>query len=193
MSAANRRTRQYAITSLKRLKQTDRETLFSNILKATEHDKLTFDEVISNAQAYIIAGSDTTSTTMTYLVWAVCSHPSVHERLINELQKLPKAFSEEDTRRLIYLDQVIRETLRLYGPAPALLPRVVPPGGASICGFALDAGTTIGAQSYTLHRDPEIFPNPEEYDPGRWGEPTKAMKDAFMPFGRGSRGKFSCE
>ncbi|TKA46336.1 hypothetical protein B0A55_13597, partial [Friedmanniomyces simplex] len=45
----------------------------------------------------------------------------------------------------------------------------------------------VGVQSYTRHRDPTIWTRPDSFDPARWDEPTKAMKDNFYAFGGGSR------
>ncbi|PHH68563.1 hypothetical protein CDD83_6043 [Cordyceps sp. RAO-2017] len=51
----------------------------------------------------------------------------------------------------------------------------------------MPAGTVVAAQAFTLHRDPAVFPAPDDFDPDRWEAPTKAMADAYMPFGRGPR------
>ncbi|KJK86857.1 hypothetical protein H633G_09287 [Metarhizium anisopliae BRIP 53284] len=105
----------------------------------------------------------------------------------HELASLPPDYQESQLRELPYLGQVVEETLRLYGGAQAGLPRTVPPGGAELAGFWLDQDTVVSTQAYSLHRDAIIFPDPFVFDPSRWKNPTQAMKDAFMPFGRGSR------
>jgi cytochrome P450 len=165
-------------------------TLFSKLYKAEEDEKLAPKEMRDNAVAYIVAGSDTTSNTLTYLVWAVCRHPHVKAGLVKELATLPgDVFGDQELKQLPYLNGVIDETLRIYGATPSALPRVVPRGGARLAGYWLDEGTTVSSQAYTLHRDPVTFPRPDVFDPSRWEAPTKAMKDAFFAFGGGSRGK----
>ena len=140
--------------------------------------------------AYIVAGSDTTANTLTYLVWAVCRHPEVKAALVTELETLPASgFGDGELKQLPYLNQVVEETLRLYSAAPSTLPRRVPPGGAVLAGHWLEGGTTVSSQAYTLHRDPETFSFPDNFNPSRWERPTKDMKDAFFAFGGGSRGK----
>lgn len=189
--------RNYAVQSIARQKESAlagnekaKNTLFSKVLEAKDNDILTDEEVVVNAQTYITAGSDTTSNTLTYLTWAVASHPQIRDKLAAEVAILPDAFTEADTRELRYLDQVIKETLRLYAAVPCTLARVVPPEGVSLSGYWINGGTTVGCQAYTMHRDTEIFPDPDSFIPERWENPTKAMKDALMAFGRGTRSMF---
>ncbi|KAM4065460.1 cytochrome p450 [Hirsutella rhossiliensis] len=163
------------------------QTLFTNLLRAEQDEKLTHDEIRNEAELFIIAGSDTTANTLAFLVWTVCRRPDVQRALVEELRKLPEEYDGTQLRDLVYLNQVINESLRLYTAGPSGLPREVPPGGAHICGHYLEQGTIVCAQAWTLHRDPATFPSPDEFDPTRWEAPSKAMKDAFMPFGRGPR------
>ncbi|KAI1490110.1 cytochrome P450 [Biscogniauxia mediterranea] len=150
---------------------------------------MTPDEVRDNAQAYIVAGSDTTSNTLTYLVWSVCRDRTsgVRARLLEALAGLPEDFSDEDLRGVAYLEHVIDETLRLHPAVPAPLPRVVPPEGAELAGYRVPPGIVVSTQARSLHKNPEAFPDPERFIPERWENPTKLMKDSFMPFGGGSR------
>lgn len=168
-------------------------TLFTKLLRGQEDETLPFKEIMDEAQVYIIAGSDTTALTLTYLVWSVCRQPAIQRRLVEEAQRLPADFHDHDVQQLPYLNQVIEEALRLYPPAPSALPRVVPTGGATMAGHYLPAGSTVCTQAYSLHRDPEIYPDPETFDPSRWEHTTKDMKDSFMAFGGGSRGKSSSQ
>ena len=60
------------------------------------------------------------------------------------------------------LNATLQETLRLYAAVSGSLPRVAPPGGATICGFDIPEGTTCSTQAYTLHRDPVSWMSPDE-------------------------------
>ncbi|KJZ69528.1 hypothetical protein HIM_11070 [Hirsutella minnesotensis 3608] len=187
----------YASESLgryKRLVDSDpdhvRQTLFTNLFKAKEDEHLTFEEIRDEAEVYIIAGSNSTAVTLSYLVWSVCRHPRVQAALVRELRTLPDDFNELQLKELPYLNQVITETLRLNAPALDGLPRSVPPGGTELCNYHLNEGTTVCVQAYSMHRIPDVYTNPEEFDPSRWEEPTKAMKDAYIAWGRGARGCF---
>lgn len=193
---AQKRTDAYARQYLQRhrdLVENDpddvKPTLFSSMYRAGDKQALSMEEIKHNAGAYIIAGSDTTSNTLTYLVWSVCRHPSIKKQLLAELSTLSEDFTDGDLKALPYLNRVIDETLRLYSAAPGGLPRVVPEGGATFGEHWLPGGTVVLTQAYSLHRDPEAFPNAEKFDPSRWEHPTSAMKAAYMPWGGGSRGK----
>jgi cytochrome P450 len=186
----------YATESLNRYKKLVEEnpdkpfpTLFTRLFKGEEDESLTFKEIVDAAQTYIVAGTDTTAITLTYTVWRVCQNPSIQKRLVDELAQLPDGFGDHDALKLPYLNQVIEEALRLHSAAPSGLPRVVPPEGATLAGQYLPGGSIVCTQAWSLHRNADVYPDPERFDPDRWAAPTKAMKDAFMPFGGGSRGK----
>ncbi|KAJ5717380.1 sterigmatocystin biosynthesis P450 monooxygenase [Penicillium malachiteum] len=108
-----------------------------------------------------------------------------------ELSTLGETWNESQLEALPLLNAVITETLRLYGAAPGFLPRTVPEGGVSLSGYYIPAGMTVGTQSWTTHRDPPLFPDPEKFEPQRWlpgpKQTSEAGRMAFSPFGSGSR------
>ncbi|KAL6856700.1 cytochrome P450 [Trichoderma novae-zelandiae] len=164
-------------------------TLFTKVFQDSDRDKeaLTPIELRANASAYIVAGSDSTAVTLTYLIWSVCRHPHVKAALLEELSALPSDFTPAHLRGPSYLNQVLDETLRLYSGIQSSLPRLVPDGGDDVAGHWLPGGTTVCAQAYSMHRIASVFPDPDAFDPSRWAAPTREMKDSFMPFGNGSR------
>jgi cytochrome P450 len=168
MTNARRRLVTYAEKSLERYKKVlDADpihpppTLFTKLFQAGE-EGLPDDALRDEARGYIIAGSDTTAVSLTYLVWAVCSDEKIKAALVEELASLPENFLDQDARNLVYLNQVIDETLRLYSAAPSALPRIVPPGGAVLAGKSIPGGVTVTTQAYSLHRNQEVFPDPEK-------------------------------
>ncbi|GAQ42808.1 cytochrome P450 [Aspergillus niger] len=161
-------------------------TLFSKLYNGGK-EGLSDAEIRDDATDLIVAGSDTTANTLTYLTWAVCKTPVIRQALVAEVATLPERFSDKDIRKLTYLNQVIDEALRLYPAVPCALPRVAPPQGATLGGHWVPGESTVTTQLWSLHRDPIAFPEPEKFNPSRWASPTKEMKDAFMPFGVGTR------
>jgi cytochrome P450 len=118
-------------------------------------------DIRQEAQSYIVAGSDTTAVTMTYLTHGVCSDSRVREKLNAELDSIPSPITDKSLRDLPYLNQVVNESLRLYTAVPAGLPRLVPEEGADFNGYHLPGGITVATQSYSLHRDPKVFSEPD--------------------------------
>ncbi|KAK4125691.1 cytochrome P450 [Parathielavia appendiculata] len=169
------------------------QNLFGQALAmANNQDKATITEsdVRDEATNLIVAGSDTTAVTLTYLVWAVLKRPELQRELEEEVAGLSPDLSFDELSHALLLNSVIEETLRLYGAAPGALPRSVPPGGVDMLGHFLPGGTVASTQAYTIHRDPNIFPNPLEFDGYRFIKPdlmTPVQKTAFHPFGAGSR------
>lgn len=150
-----------------------RETLSSklesfNLISAmvkestAEDSKISEFALASQATAIIIAGSDTTATTLTYAVWAVLSQPEVRRKLAEEVLSLPEDYSQTDLEGLKYLNAVITETLRLYGAGPGSLPRVHRSKALIVGQYVIPPGVTLTTQAWTIHRDPEIFPKPNE-------------------------------
>lgn len=203
-SAANaRRLREHSGEAIKRHQRLAdsstedqvRSTLFSKLYKAKNEDSLSFTNMRDSAQVYLTAGTGTTATSLTFLVWSVCKDQIIKEKLLAELQGHLKAkglgddFGYADIKDLPYLNCVIKETLRLYSAIPTGMPRVAPKGGSTLAGHFVPGGTIVAAQAYSMHRIEEVFPDAESFIPERWENPTKAMKDSFMAFGGGSRGK----
>ncbi|KAJ5401140.1 hypothetical protein N7465_011629 [Penicillium sp. CMV-2018d] len=162
-------------------------TTFPNLVLFGKYLPLPALKRAKEAQGYIVAGSDTTAVTLTYLTYAVCGNRRIRDKLVAEVTALSEPIHDNDIRNLPYLNMVISETLRIYTAVPFGLPRSVPSEGASFNGYFLPSGATVSTQSYSLHRDPTIFPDPYTFNPERWENPTKEMKDISIPFGGGSR------
>ncbi|KAL7271070.1 hypothetical protein RUND412_006201 [Rhizina undulata] len=170
----------------------DKTKKFTILAKMFEVDpktgeKLTMNNIQSEAGHMLAAGTDTTSVTMTYLIWEVLKNPKVHEKLMGELSVLPSDITDVDLRNLPYLKNVILETLRLHSVVQSGLPRLVPQGGRNFGGYDVPEGVTVSVQAYTLHRNESIFPDPYKFKPSRWENPTPEMQAAFFAFGGGNR------
>ena len=124
-------------------------------------DALTLYETAFEASGFIVAGSGTTAVTLTYLLWAVLSHPDIQQNLENEVARLGPGFTDAELEKSPYLNAVIDETLRLYGAAPGSLPRQAPKGGTTLGGYFVPEKTTVSSQSYSLHRNENIYPQAE--------------------------------
>ena len=136
-------------------------TLFTKLFNADSH-QLSQINIGSEAQGYIVGGSDNTAITLTYLVWAVCRDSRVRETLLVELASLPATFHYDTLRSLPFMNHVVKETLRLYATNPSSRPRKPPIPGAYLGEHWISNDITVSTQAYSLHRDTNIFPDPEK-------------------------------
>ncbi|KAL6245652.1 hypothetical protein RBB50_007651 [Rhinocladiella similis] len=171
-----------------------RRDLLTKILSAkaeTGDSQLSDKETSIEVGNLIFAGTDTTSTTLTFLFWELSRHQDLQKRLRDELLAHTEPFPTfQQVQGLPFLEAVINEALRLHPAAPASLPRETPAGGAELNGYYIPGQTVVSMQCYTTQRDPSVFPDPESFKPERWLEPNRVsheMKELFMPFSKGTR------
>jgi len=157
-------------------------------------EPLTENEVLAESLAHLIAGSETTATTATYILWELSRRPDIVKAVRQEIdQVMPDSRLPPDIlvlQALPYFSALIKEGLRIYTAASSLLPRVVPEkADLTINGYYIPADTVIATQAFTLHRDPSVFSTPNRFQPERWlpENETEEMKSHYMPFGYGSR------
>jgi len=140
------------------------------------------------------AAGDTTSTTMTALIYNVLKHPNVEQTLIQELQEAqlsqPPSFSEAN--KLPYLTAVIKESMRIFSTPTWPMERRVPPGGVEISGTFFPEGTSVGCMPSAVHFNPKAFGEDAEiFRPERWletdAQTLRAMEAAHLGFSRGRR------
>lgn len=153
---------------------------------------------------HIAAGHHTSGITLTYLYWELSRHPDLQSLLRKELLSLDPPItvsagqdgihlpSARAIDGLPFLHALFMETLRIHSAIPGPQPRITPAKPVSVAGSPpLHAGTRISSQAYTLHRNADVFPDPEKWDPYRWLEACEEKKAEmlkwFWAFGSGSR------
>ena len=119
-------------------------------------------------------------------------NPHVYDKLVQEIRS---TFNSEDQinhdkiLQMPYLNAVVWEGLRIHPPVPAGNLRMVPPGGDTVDGWAIPAGTTVSVGSWSASHNPRNFRNPDDFIPERWigDEYASDVKDAMQPFSLGPR------
>jgi cytochrome P450 len=154
----------------------------------------------------LTAGHETSAVGLTYLNWELSKYPEIQEELRRELRTLSVRIGgnteSESTEQLPgakeidalpLLHAVIMETLRLHAPIPGIQPRVTPEPSSTLAGYAgIPPNIRVNAQAYSLHRNPEVFPEPEAWQPRRWLKEyntpeMEEMRRWFWAFGSGGR------
>ncbi|XP_015282693.1 PREDICTED: cytochrome P450 3A29-like [Gekko japonicus] len=168
----------------------DSQVAGENSEEAHPYKALTDKEIIAQAIIFIFAGYETTSTTLSFLSYCLATHPDVQQRLQEEIDEaLPDQATPtyDAILQMEYLDMAVNETLRLFPPSPRIL-RVCK-STVEINGVTIPEGTVTVIPAYVLHRDPEYWPQPEEFRPERFSKENKETLDPyiFLPFGAGPR------
>lgn len=137
----------------------------------------------------LLAGHETTASTLSWALHLVDQHPEVARRLHEEACQVigPEPMQLADLHRLTYTSQVIEEVMRLYPPV-WILPRIAQADDV-IGGYRVPAGADVLVCTYTLHRHPRYWPEPDRFDPDRFAPNAASSRPryAYIPFGAGPR------
>lgn len=161
--------------------------------QTSSEKKLSRPEMDTNAVTFLVAGSETTATTLAGFTWLVLQNPSVHAKLVHELRSSFTSLGDiniESAGKLEYLAACIQETLRVYPPVATGFPRVVPEGGSEISGHYIPGGTSVYVSQHATYHSERNFKDAEKFVPERWlgtGEYDVDKKEAFNPFSFGPR------
>ncbi|XP_014233425.1 probable cytochrome P450 6a14 [Trichogramma pretiosum] len=149
----------------------------------------------AQAQAFVffLAGFETTSSTVTYCLYELALRPELQDRLYEELlaaSKLPGGFTyERIINELEYLHMVFNETLRKHPSVPFLNRVCIEDTRLPGTDLKLQKGQATMICVSGLHRDPDIFPDPDRFDPERFTKEAVAARNpyVYLPFGDGPR------
>lgn len=164
----------------------------------SDPEKLSTRDVIVHLSTNVFAGSDTTAIALRAVLYFLMRHPVAMAKVQAEIdsavsaQKLSDPVSyRESVTHLPYLGAVLKEAMRLHPSVGLILEREVPKGGVTISGNHIPAGTVVGINAWVLHRNKEVFHDPDAFLPERWLESSpetlRAMEKSFFTFGSGSR------
>uniref|UniRef100_A0ACB8FKE4 Uncharacterized protein n=1 Tax=Sphaerodactylus townsendi TaxID=933632 RepID=A0ACB8FKE4_9SAUR len=140
---------------------------------------LTDVELLAQSIIFIFAGYEPTSNSLGYVAYLLATHPDVQQKLLDEIDtvlpnKAPLTY--DAIMQMEYLDMVINETQRLY-PLGGRLERICK-RDVEINGVTILKGMSVVIPPYILHRDPENWPEPEEFRPERF---SKENRDNIDP------------
>ena len=139
-------------------------------------------QVRDHALTFFLAGHETTSLALTYILRLLALHSDVQEKLRSSMTQ---ANSLEDCD---YLDQVIDEALRLFPPASTTAREAIE--ADELVGYPIARGTTVGIPIWAIHRDPRYFGEAvDQFRPERWTPEFRKRlpRSVYLPFGYGPR------
>lgn len=160
-------------------------------LQQTEPEYYT-DEIIKGLMlVLLVAGTDTSMTAMEWAFSLVLNHPEVLNKAQAEIDRHvgnDRLVDESDLPKLLYLQSIIAETLRIYPPVPALIPHESSED-CMVGGFRVPRGTMLFVNAWAIQNDPSVWVDPTSFKPERLARvvgPRDGLK--WMPFGSGRRG-----
>ncbi|XP_046992771.1 cytochrome P450 4g15-like [Schistocerca americana] len=151
------------------------------------------DEIKEEVDTIMFEGHDTTAAASSFTLCLLGIHQAIQEKVMDELYQIfgdsdrPATFA--DTLEMKYLERVILETIRLYPPVPIIARQLKEDVQLASGDYLLPAGCTVVIGTYKVHRNPEIYPNPEEFNPDNF-LPEKMQNRhyyGYIPFSAGPR------
>ncbi|RYP50508.1 hypothetical protein DL768_004013 [Monosporascus sp. mg162] len=151
--------------------------------------ELTEEQVKAQAGIIIIAGSETSATTLSAAIYHLVKYPECRETLTKEIRSSftsPSEITADAAAQLSYLTGVIKETLRIFSTVPFGLPRISP--GEVVDGEYIPKGVEVSSATWQLGHDPRYWKEPWSFKPERWiGKGLGDNTDVYYPFGYGPR------
>lgn len=161
----------------------DQHDLMARLLDARGDDGegMSDEELCDQVAVLLIAGAETTSAALTWAMYLLCTHPEVLDAVSAESGRVlgGAVAGWAHLPDLELTARVIKEALRLYPPS-WLLPRTAT-REARLGAHVVPAGTMVLVSQYLLHRDPDVFADPDRFDPGRWLAPGRFAAESAPP------------
>ncbi|KAK4871710.1 hypothetical protein RN001_015834 [Aquatica leii] len=150
------------------------------------------DGIREEVDTFIFEGYDTTLTCLSFTLMILANHPEIQNKVVDELNSIflnsnrPPTY--QDIQNMIYLEMVIKESLRMY-PSVPFIARTTDQEIVTKDGYVIPSGTSIHIFIHHVHMNPEIYPNPKKFDPYRFlpENSKKRHHFAYLPFSAGPR------
>jgi cytochrome P450 len=167
------------------------DDLLSALLQAQDEsgggmrDEQLRDEVMT----LLLAGHETTAVSLSWTWHLLAQHPEIEKKLWSELREVlhGRSPTTQDLSKLPYTERVVKEVMRLYPPAWAIVRNSLE--DCELGGYRVPARATLMMSQWVMHRDPRYFEQPERFNPDRWLDDRAkgTPKFAYFPFGGGPR------
>ena len=155
--------------------------IVTNILKSAAEEKITVTPLELQHQifTFLAAGHETTSNLLCWTLYLLDKNPRIKNKVKNELSNFNEnELTSENINSLVYLDAVIKESLRLYPPVPSLMRVAVEDD--EIDGHFVPKGAIVPVVQYLVHRNEKYWPQADEFKPERFLD--KDYKKNYTPF-----------
>jgi len=152
-----------------------------------EGNSLSLEELKDQVLLLLFAGHETLTSALTSFCLLLVQNPDVMASLRAEQQQFPatEPLTLEQLKQMTYLEQVLREVLRLIPPVIGLFRKVI--NACEFGGYEIPKGWTVACGINQTHHDSQLYPEPERFDPDRFSSERVAKPFSYVPFGGGLR------
>ena len=150
--------------------------------------QFTDSDLAAHVKTFLMAGHETTATLVLWTFHALSTRPQIVSRLKKEIYEVlgdRNIENNNDIDRLEYLNMVIKETFRLFPPVPIIIRRMEKE--TELEGRVFPAGTTTIVSPLLMHKHPDLWEDPEEFNPDRWSGGFQPKFGSYLPFLVGDR------
>ncbi|CAC5390681.1 CYP4B1 [Mytilus coruscus] len=184
------------ISDRKQLLQTEkkgsRNTDFLDILinsRDEDGNGMSDTEIQDEVDTFMFEGHDSTASTLSWCLYNLAKHPEYQERCREEIKEKwgnKDEITWEDINKLEYTLMCVKESMRMFAPVPNIS-RCTEKDILLPDGRLIPAGVRMGVSIYALQRNPDVWKDPEIYDPSRFSSENKVSALQFMAFSMGPR------
>lgn len=173
--------------------EVNRQDFMNLLIQLKKTNDVTVEQIAAQSFIFFLAGFETSSSTMTYCMYEFSIYEDVQEkarRSVKEaLAKHRNQITYEAVGDMNYLEQCVDETLRKYPVVSNLQRTPISEYKIPNTNVVLPKGQPVMIPVHAIHHDPEIYPQPEKFDPERFSPEEKAKRHQFsyLPFGEGPR------
>ena len=168
----------------------DRDDLFTRLLGAVDPETsqtMPEERLVDNLLTFLLAGHHTVAMALTWTLYLLSRSPEWEARVLEEIRQVVPSgpVTGEHIDRLVTVQQVLKESMRLYPPLPVMTRYTAK--DVELASEHIKAGTLIGLPIYVIHRHRKLWDDPDRFDPARFAPEREASysRYQFMPFGAG--------
>lgn len=182
--ATNMKAESFDVDSGRETKPKQRLVMLDTLLQAQQLGQIDEEGINEEVTTVTYGGHDSSASALTFTLLLLAHNAEAQERIFDEFQDLTSRTKEadlamDDFNKLEYLDRAMKESMRIYPSIPTI--------GRDMSDGLIQAVCNI--HIFDLHRDPEVFPDPEKFDPDRFLSENCANRNkfAYIPFSTGLR------
>uniref|UniRef100_A0A0N5C223 Cytochrome P450 n=1 Tax=Strongyloides papillosus TaxID=174720 RepID=A0A0N5C223_STREA len=174
------------------IENNDREIVTESATENQKRKGMSKIEALSQGFLFLLAGHETTASSVHFLLFMLAHHQEYQDRCREEIlevlgEKSIDYIDYDTVNKLTYLDQCVKECLRMYPPSGRINRMCVQK--TTINGIDFEPGCLVSIPIFTMHYNEDVYPQPNIFDPERFSPEQKAGRDPlyYIPFGYGPR------